>query len=316
MSEQENRNGAEGAPAEPSAEPSDTPTPAPAPGTVPEAPVVPAPAPDPDGPQDAGTDGTDGTDGTGGTGGTGRLRRVLLPLLSAALVLGAAGGGLAYTKATVDGADVSAPTKIWEEPAKAPSEDDPVPDLREGRTDGELRKKLLPVPEDFRLGPDVSEFGNDTELSGRQAQALMREAGKWLPGKERRRHREYVEKLRVQGIAMRTYTPYDNRFTAEIQISRMKNEKGVKDLSDFQSGLADALSVFRDGPKIKGHKNARCFLPPEDGESELEAMFCTAYQDEHLISFRVDAIKPFQKKDAAELLKDQLDHLVSPGEYV
>lgn len=306
MSDQENRNGTDGtdgtdgAPAEPPAAPPAAPTPVPEPGAAPEA----APAAAPDGPP------------TTGTGGAGRLRRVLLPLLSAALVLGAAGGGLAYTKATVDAADVSAPTKIWEKPAKGPSEDDPAPDPREGRTDGELRKKLLPVPEDFRLGPDVSEFGNDTELSGRQAQALLRRSGKDLPGKERRRHREYVEKLRVQGIVMRTYASYDDEFTAEIQLSRMKNEKGVKDLSRFQSGLADALSVFRDGPSIKGHKNARCFLPPKDGDSELETMFCTAYQDEYLISFQADGVKPFRGKDAAELLKDQLDHLVSPGEYV
>ncbi|MBN3928660.1 hypothetical protein IQ279_03190 [Streptomyces verrucosisporus] len=299
MSDQENRNDIEGAPAEATDGQPEAPA-APEPGTVPEAPDAAAP----DGPQDA------------GPRGKGRLRRVLVPLLAAALVLGAACGGLAYTKATVNGADVSAPTKVWKKPARTPSEDDPVPDLREGRTDGELRRKLLPVPEDFRLGPDVSEFGNDTELSGRQAQALLREGGKGLPGKERRRHREYVEKLRVQGIAMRTYTPYDNRFTAEIQLARMKNEKGVKDLSGFQSGLADALSVFRDGPKIKGHDNARCFLPPEDGDSELDAMFCTAYQDEYLISFRVDGVKPFERKDAAELLKDQLDHLASPGEYV
>ncbi|WP_410537934.1 hypothetical protein [Streptomyces sp. KL2] len=301
MSDQENRNTAD-APAEPPTAPTapDTGT-GPSTGAVPDAPPATAAT---DGPQDA------------GPRGRGRLRRALVPLLSAALVLGAAGGGLAYTKATVDGADVSAPTTIWEKPAKTPSEDDPVPDPREGRTDGELRRKLLPVPEDFRLGPDVSEFGNDTELSGRQAQALLREGGKGLPSKERRRHREYVEKLRLQGIVMRTYTPYDNRFTAEIQLARMKNEKGVKDLSTFQSELADALSVFRDGPRIKGHENARCFLPPEDGDSELEAMFCTAYQDEYLISFRVGGVKPFREKDAAELLKDQLDHLVSPGEYV
>ncbi|MFH0243716.1 hypothetical protein ACGRHY_15095 [Streptomyces sp. HK10] len=291
MSDQENRNGAGCVPGRPPAGPPSAHTPAPAPG----------------GPQDAGTD---------GTGGTGRLRRVLAPLLSAAMVLGAAGGGLAYTKATVDGADVSAPTKVWKKPAKNPSEDDPAPDPREGRTDGELREKLLPVPEDFQLGPDISEFGNDTELSGRQAQALLRQSGKDLPGRERRRHREFVEKLRVQGTVMRTYASYDDEFTAEIQLSRMKNEKVVKDLSGFQSGLVDALSVFREGPKIKGHKNARCFLPPKDGDSELETMFCTAYQDEYLISFQADGVKPFRGKDAAGLLKDQLDHLVSPGEYV
>ncbi|MDG9702977.1 hypothetical protein [Streptomyces sp. DH37] len=308
MNDRENRNGA-GAPAGPPA--ADTST-VPTTETVPDTSTVPTAETAPEASAAAAPDGLRDA----GPRGRSRLRRALVPLLSAALVLGAAGGGLAYTKAVVDGADVSAPTVIWRKPARTPSDGDPAPDPREGRSDGELRGKLLPVSVEFRLGPDISGFGNDTELSGRQAQALMREGGKGLPSKQRRQHREYVEKLRVQGIVMRTYTAHDNRFTAEIQLARMKNEKGVEALGALQSELVDALSVFRDGPEIKGHRNARCFLPPKDGDSELETMFCTAHQDEYLVSFQAAGVKPFPKEAAAELLKDQLDHLVSPGEYV
>ncbi|WP_202917860.1 hypothetical protein [Streptomyces taklimakanensis] len=267
--------------------------------------------------------GTESETGTGteiGTDGeprpAGRGRDVLLTALAVVLVLGAAGGGLAYTKATVDAADRSAPTTIWRQPEKNPSEDDPAPDLSRGRTDGELRKKLLPVPENFRLGPDIAEFGNDVELSGGHAQALMEMDGDDLPSRERRAYLKRVAELRIQGVVMRTYTSADNDLLVRIQIARMENEKGLRDLSRFRSGMADALSVFRDGPRIKGHENARCFLTPEDEESDLESMYCTAYRENLLVSFHADGLKPFRKNDAAELLKDQLDHLESPGEYI
>lgn len=248
--------------------------------------------------------------------GPGRPRRALVPALTALLVLGAAGGGLAYTKMTVDGADRSAPTRVWKEPRKTPSDDDPAPDPLRGRSDSALRKKLLPVPEDFSLGPDIAEFGNDAELSGRQARALVEESGRGLPAKQRREHRKYVEKLRLQGVVMRSYASNTLGVTVEVQISRMANEKAVREMSEFRSRLFEAVPVFRDGPEIKGHKNARCFLPPKDSEVELETMFCTAHQGELLISFSVDSTKPFPKSTVTKLLKDQLDHLESPGEYV
>jgi len=250
------------------------------------------------------------------THGPGRSRRALAPALAALLVLGAAGGGLAYAGTTAASADRSAPTRVWKAPRKAPSDDDPVPDLTRGRSDSALRKKLLPVPEDFRLGPDIAEFGNDAELSGRQAQALMQESGRELPSRQRREHREYVEKLHPQGVVMRSYTSDSLGFFAEVQIARMANEKAVRDTSRFRSELFEALAVFRDGPRIKGHENARCFLSPEDGESGLESMFCTAHQGDLLVSFRVNGTESFSKDAATELLKDQLDHLESPGEYV
>lgn len=246
----------------------------------------------------------------------GRPRRALVPALAALLVLGTVGGGLAYTKAVVDDADRSAPTTAWKVPAKTPSDDDPARDSENGRSDSALRKKLLPAPEDFTLGPDIAEFGNDAELSGRQARALMEESGRGLPPKQRREHREYVDKLRLQGVVMRSYTSNTRGFVAEIQIARMANEKAVRDMSGFRSKLLDALSVFRNGPRIKGHENAECFLPPKDDDTDLEAMFCTAHQGELLVSYSVTSAKPFPKKDAAELLKDQLDHLESPGEYI
>ncbi len=41
-------------------------------------------------------------------------------------------------------------------------------------------------------------------------------------------------------------------------------------MSTFQNEFFDALTFFRKGPEIKGHKNAECFLPPKDKDEKLE----------------------------------------------
>lgn len=46
-----------------------------------------------------------------------RTRRILKNALVSVLVLGAVGGGVAYTAVTADGADRSAPTDPWADPS-------------------------------------------------------------------------------------------------------------------------------------------------------------------------------------------------------
>lgn len=107
----------------------------------------------------------------------GRARRVVLAVLPAVLVLGAVGGAAAYTKVTVDSADRTVTTKVWGEGAHKPAKD-PAGDVGRGRADTELSKLLLPVPENYRLGPDMGEYGNDDEISGKKATAQMKESGR------------------------------------------------------------------------------------------------------------------------------------------
>lgn len=247
-----------------------------------------------------------------------RTQTTLATSLAALFVLGAAGGGIAYTKVTVDRADRTAPTRAWKEPKKGPSEDDPVPNLAEGRKDNALSRELLPVPDDYRLGPDIGGFGNDAHLGAKKAEALFDAGTAGLPSKARKEHRKFVRKLDVQGLAMRSYSRFTHDLVVEIQLARMNNKNAVKDLNAVQSGLADAFSIFRKGPEIDGYKGAKCFLMPEDepeaeDDEGAEEMFCTAYEDDVLVSLTAMGTGPLQKKEAAKLLEKQLDRLTKGG---
>jgi len=246
----------------------------------------------------------------------GRARRVVLTVLPVVLVLAAVGGAAAYTKATVDGADRAVPTQLWQKPAREPAKD-PAGDLARGRATTELSKLLLPVPAGYRLGPDSGTYGNDAEVSGAAATAEMKDGGRGLSGRQRRDFEKRIDKLRIQGLAVRTYASHDNDLVIDTQLVRMKDKKAVRDLYTFRHELYDSIDVLRDGPKIAGHKkNASCFLDPKDDERRIEGMFCMAYEGEVMVTFSASGIEPFRKSAVAELVKDQLNHITSPGEYV
>ncbi|MEV6261237.1 hypothetical protein AB0M42_10870 [Streptomyces sp. NPDC051784] len=246
----------------------------------------------------------------------GRARKVLLTALPFVLVLAAVGGAAAYTKVTVDGADRTVETTLWKVSDREPGKD-PARDASRGRTDTELSKVLLPVPKGYRLGPDEGEYGNDGEADGEQAAAAMKASSRGLAGKERREYEKRIDKLRLQGFAVRSYVSEDNDLEVHATVVRMKDKKAVRDLHTLQTGLFDLVGVFRDGPKIKGHtRQAKCYLQPKDSESEIEEMVCSAYDGELSISYLATGTKPVDKTAVAELLKDQLEHIESPGEYI
>ncbi|MFB4422954.1 hypothetical protein C5F59_017870 [Streptomyces sp. QL37] len=246
----------------------------------------------------------------------GRARRILLTALPLVLVLAAVGGAATYTKITVDGADRSVETTVWKVSDRKPGKD-PARDTSRGRADTALSKLMLPVPKGYRLGPDDGENGNDDEVDGERAVAAMKESNRGLAGKERREYDKRIDKLRVQGIVFRSYITQEDDLEVHAAIVRMKNKKSVRDFHTFQTGLFDALGIFREGPKVKGHtRNAACYLQPKDSDSDIEDMVCAAYDGELSISYSASGIKPVDKAAVAELLKDQLDHITSPGEYI
>lgn len=245
----------------------------------------------------------------------GRAGRVVLTVLPFVLVLGAVGGAAAYTKSTVDGADKTVTTTVWQKPDREPAKD-PAGDPPRGRAVTELSKLLLPVPSGYRLGPDAGEEGNDSETSGRKAAAAMKEMGRGLAGKERRELEKRIDRLKVQGVSVRTYASDANDLVVETQIVKMKDRKAVRDMYTFRTGLLDSVGLFRKGPKIKGHKHATCFLMPKDDKSDLDGMQCSAYDGEVFLTLAATGTEPFDTSAVAELLKDQLDHIASPGEYI
>lgn len=244
----------------------------------------------------------------------GRARRAVLAALPVVLVLGAVGGAAAYTKVTVDNADRTVATKVWGGGSGAHSKD-PAGDVGRGRADTELSKLLLPVPDHYRLGPDVGEYGNDSEVSGKKATAQMKESGRGIAGKERRELDKRIDRLHVQGIAQRSYiSGYGDLMV--VHIVKMKDKKAVHDLYTFQTELMDTYGDFRKGPKVDGHKKARCFQEPTTSKVKLDGLSCVAYDGELFVTVDAYGTKPFSAPDVADLVKDQLDHIESPGEYV
>ncbi|MFD5034441.1 hypothetical protein ACFWM0_29125 [Streptomyces sp. NPDC058405] len=238
-------------------------------------------------------------------------RRLLGTVLPAVLVLGAIGGGIAYTKTTVDAADKTAPTTVWKKTDAKPGKD-PAGDIGKGRTNTDLSRKLLPVPEGYRLGPDTAEFGNDGELTSKQATALMKSVGEGLSGKLRRALNKEIDKLGIKGLAARSYTADANDLVVEVYLVRMTDREAVHNWYKTQSQRPGA----RKGPAVEGHKKAKCFLAPKDSKVDLEAMECVAYDGELTVNVIAHGLKPFDSSAVAELMKDQLGHIASPGKYV
>ncbi|WP_234439765.1 hypothetical protein [Streptomyces bicolor] len=236
------------------------------------------------------------------------------------LLVGALVAGVGYTVVTVRDADRGAGAPVWEFPAeKAGDEKEP--------TASGLAGMLVPYGTDgWVRGPDLREFGSDAQLSGAQAMALQKESLRDLPRSQRRQLEKWMDKQRITGIAMRSYFNGNGSnlseeaargiYNVSIVLSQMESQAAVRDLSTLQNGFLGALDILRDGPAIKGHKEAKCFLPPKDAEEPLDTMYCSAYVGDVLVTATAEGVKPLDTKGAAMLLKTQLDRIAEPGEAV
>ncbi|MFD9030445.1 hypothetical protein ACFVZW_04650 [Streptomyces sp. NPDC059567] len=255
-------------------------------------------------------------------GTPGRGRKLLTVVLPAVLVLGAVGGGVTYTRVTVDSADRTAPTVVWEQPDLSKMPKDPALDVARGKSATPLGKLLLPVPSAYELGPDIELYGNDGELGAKEAVALLKQDGKGLSGKKRRDYEKRVDRLGVQGIAVRSFAWPEQGLVVDMHLTRMKDKKRIRDMFELRKELSGLLG-FPKGPKIGGHANSACFMVPENKDLDkkekavqLEGMLCAAYDSEVFVTVTAAGAKPFERSAVAELVKKQLDHIKSPGEYV
>ncbi|MFF2526635.1 hypothetical protein [Streptomyces liangshanensis] len=243
-----------------------------------------------------------------------RVRRLVSVALPAVLVLVAVAGGITYTGRTVDSADRTVPTILWshKDGDDASENKDPAVRAGEGRTDTALGRELLPVPIGWGLGPDIGEFGNDGAFTAKQATVLMKTIGEGLSGAMRRDFEKEVDKLGVKGIGTRSYATDEGDITAEIYLVRMSNRAFVHNWYRKQIDRPGA----RKGPAVEGHKNATCFLAPENDEIDIEGMECLAYDDDLMINVVAHGSEPFDADAVTDLVRKQLDHIASPGTYV
>ncbi|MFI9766858.1 hypothetical protein ACIHJG_08360 [Streptomyces sp. NPDC052415] len=245
----------------------------------------------------------------------GRRRKRVARVGGVLLLVAGLVAGVGQTVVTVRGADRDAGAPVWEFPK------DGAADADEADRPSGLAGSLVPYGTfGWSRGPDLGEFGSDASLGGAQATALRKESLRGLPRTQRRQMEEQVDKARITGMAMRSYVHQEggsgNAFTASIVLSEMENRSTVRGTSTFQSELLDSLGVFRDGPKIRGYKDARCFLTPKDEDTELDSLYCSAYQGSVLITVIADGVRPLNTDGVARLLRVQLDRIAEPGKAV
>ncbi|MDB1087962.1 hypothetical protein PJ985_10330 [Streptomyces sp. ACA25] len=260
------------------------------------------------------------------------MKRVVPTALAALLVLGLTGGGALYTKNTVDGADRASPTELGSSLlAEKYAEDDSAGLLR-GRSDSELSKLLLPAEPPYRLGPDIGRYGRDGEISGEEAGEQLKDSVAQWPRRLRVEILDTIDKLRPEGRAFRSYEHRSSEFVVDVSLTRYGADT---DAETMHRGLRDGyetMELFRDGPRLDGHDEARCFFPPQGEDlvrfvgrdpshypdmaehgTGLDRMLCTATRGEHHIVVEAYGLTPFPLHAVTTLLENQLDHLTSPG---
>lgn len=246
-------------------------------------------------------------------------RRRWPALVGAAVVVLAVAAGVSVTVTRVDAADRTVATEVWGKPK-------PHEQRSADSSADDLAGRLLPVPDGYTLGPDIDEFGNDGVMSGQAAAARLKKGVAGLPARQREAQDKAVDKLRLKGLAVRSYsarTPtgshyYDDKFglVVDVQLAQVQNRQAGRDLKAFRTQFIRSLGVFSKGPKIKGHSNADCFLAPRDRSTRLDMLVCSAYEDDLLVSATAYGPKSIDGKAVAALLARQLDHISSRGELV
>ncbi|MFJ9035010.1 hypothetical protein ACIRF8_00240 [Streptomyces sp. NPDC102406] len=236
-------------------------------------------------------------------------------------VLLAVAGGTGYTATKVDDADRTVPTAVWGTPKQQ--------EQRAGGetgAKGDLMGRLLPMPEGYIPGPDIDEYGNDKAITGPEAVARLKRGADDLPARQRDAQRKAIDKLKLKGLAVRSYAAGDFSHSwadddagyavVEIQLAELQNRRVGRELKSFRSEFLHSFGGFTKGPKIKGHKNADCFLAPRGKETKLDLLLCSAYEDDVLVTVTAYGTKAIDAKAVATLLGQQLDHISSRGELV
>ncbi|MFI0538749.1 hypothetical protein EHS43_11445 [Streptomyces sp. RP5T] len=254
----------------------------------------------------------------GRSGRRGRIAAIAVSVVAAGAVV----AGVGCTVVTVNGADRDAGAPVWTFPKGAGAGE-----AKAASAQG-LGGLLVPYGSDgWSRGPDIGEFGYDAQLSGARATALAKEPLSGLPRSQRRELEKRIDRQHISGIAMRSYVSTeelssvytDQASVLSVQLARMGSTAAVRDLARSQQTFFDSLGVFDEGPKIEGHKDAACYLPPvdeKDGKNALESMYCVAAQGNVLVTLTATSAKPLQKTGITMFLREQLDRIEEPGEAV
>ncbi|WP_374774655.1 hypothetical protein OG756_18465 [Streptomyces sp. NBC_01310] len=223
-----------------------------------------------------------------------------------------AGGGL-WAAAALGDADRTAPTRYWlaaDAPLAEPGEVPSVPA-------NELQGKLLPLPKNYWLGPDIDAEGNNYFISGERALQIAKEDRTGLSGSERAERDKALAGLKLKGVAGRSYTTRHGAGASVVEIQLMQADpQQLAQFGEFAKKILSLVDADGKAPKVDGFPDAKCMLSPlvREKDEKIDALDCLAVQGDVLVSFRVYGSGDFLPNDAAALFKEQLNHLKSPGE--
>ncbi|MFF4153329.1 hypothetical protein ACFYZU_24330 [Streptomyces sp. NPDC001651] len=248
-------------------------------------------------------------------------RRRVATIAGAVVAVAAIVAGTGYTVVTVRDADRDPGAPTWKFPSAAADRPAEAP-----KATG-LAAMLVPYGADSWVrGPDMGQFGSDAQLTGAEATALRKEALRDLPRSQRRELEKQMDQVRPKGVAMRSYfsefaagraggSVYDI-YSVSVVLSRMDNRTAVRDAVRTQNSLLTVLDIFRKGPKVKGHKDAKCFLAPKELSEGTDEMSCTGYVGDVLVTVSAQGARPLDAKAVAKLMSTQLDRIAEPGKAV
>ncbi|MEU2333336.1 hypothetical protein ABZ770_09250 [Streptomyces sp. NPDC006654] len=242
-----------------------------------------------------------------------RDKRRVAAFAGVGVLVAAVLAGAAYTVVTVRDADRDPGAPVWSLP-KDPKQTEPA-------AGSGLHGMLLPYGDSYERGPDMTRFGSDAALSGREADLLRAESIKDLPRTQQRAMQRQFDRNPVKGMAMRSYVntevPYANTYTMRIVLAELGSRGTARSLAQQQNGYLGALKVLRKGPVIKGYeKSTACYLVASGSTETLDLMFCSGYVGDVLVSATATAAKPLNKGSAADMLRAQLDRIKDPGASV
>ncbi|MFD7837246.1 hypothetical protein [Streptomyces sp. NPDC059761] len=245
------------------------------------------------------------------------VNRRTVALAAGAVAVAVLAGGALWGAGAIADADRSAPTRYWIAAGPTPSgTPQPVPAV----PSNELTGKLMPLPVNYSLGPDLGADGNDFYVSGERAAEAFKDARSGLSGAQREQRDKALADLKLKGTAGRSYSKDHLGLVAEVRLTQADPQALAK-FSEFGKKILDLVGDDREAPKVDGFPDAKCALrglsDPERKEKEkIDTMECVAVQGDVLVSFRAYGIPQFSTTEVVDLFKQQLNRLKSPGESV
>ncbi|GHE59641.1 hypothetical protein GCM10017778_50270 [Streptomyces vinaceus] len=244
-------------------------------------------------------------------------RRKAAALAAGAVALAVLAGGALWASAAIADADRSAPTRYWIAAGPTPSSSpEPVPSV----PSNELTGKLMPLPVNYSLGPDIAVDGNDFYVSGERAIEDLKEARSGLSGPQREQRDKALADLKLKGMAGRSYSKDHLGLVAEVRLTQA-DPSALAKFSEVGKKVLDLLGDDREAPKVDGFPDAKCALqkigdPDAKDKEKIDTIDCVAVQGDVLVDFRAYGIPQFSVTEVADLFKQQLNHLKAPGESV